>query len=310
MATEEKLDEKILLIDDEAEIRDLLTELLEDEGYKVYQAKDGVDGIEVFLNEAPDLVITDVKMPNKNGIEVLREVRSSNSEVDVIILTGQSDETTAIDCLRAGAYDYLLKPIEDLEILLAAVSRALQKRNLEKQNKLLIKQLEDMATRDPLTGVYNVRQLYTYLDEEISRSERYQYDFSLLFLDIDHFKQVNDTYGHQFGDYVLKKIGRIMLSVLRSPNLLFRYGGEEFVIILPQTGREELVSLTNRLMAAIRDHQFEYEEQSTHITASIGGAIFPEHATHKKKLIKLADQTLYKAKKSGRNRYVLQGKAK
>lgn len=304
------MDEKILLIDDEAEIRDLLTELLEDEGYKVYQAKDGVDGVEVFLNEAPDLVITDVKMPNKNGIEVLREVRSSKSKVDVIILTGQSDEATAIDCLRAGAYDYLLKPIEDLEILLVAVSRALQKRNLEKQNKLLIKQLEDMATRDPLTGLYNVRQLYIYLDEEISRSERYKYNFSLLFLDIDHFKQVNDTYGHQFGDYVLKKIGRIMLSVLRSPNLLFRYGGEEFVIILPQTDREELISLIDRLMVAIRDHQFEYEEQSTRITVSIGGSIYPEHATHKKKLIKLADQALYKAKKTGRNRYVLQDKAK
>ncbi len=301
---EDVMNAKILLIDDEVEIRDLLTDLLEDEGYEVCQAKDGNNGLEVFQARSPDLVITDVRMPKKNGIELLKDIQESGSEVDVIILTGQSDEATAIDCLRAGAYDYLLKPIEDVELLLTAVSRALQKRHLEKQNKLLIKQLEDMVIRDPLTGLFNVRQLYTYLDEEISRSARYNHEFCLLFVDIDFFKKVNDTYGHQFGDYVLQTIGRIMKSALRSTNRLFRYGGEEFIIVLPETSRVEAINIIDRLMEAIRGHCFQYEEHATSITVSIGGAVYPTHSSRKKDLIKIADQALYQAKQLGRNRYI------
>ncbi len=299
-----EMKEKILLIDDEPEIRDLLAELLKDEGYTIYQAEDGVNGLEIFKNEDMDLVITDVRMPRKNGIELLREIRESRAEVDVIILTGQSDEATAIDCLRTGAYDYLLKPVEDIDILLTAVNRALQKRTLEKQNKLLITQLEDMAIRDPLTGLYNMRQFYSYLEEEISRSARYEHGFCLLFLDIDHFKQVNDTYGHLFGDYVLKKVGRIMTSGLRSTNKLFRYGGEEFVVILTETSKQEGVLIADRLMNTIREQTFNYEEHQAKITISIGGATYPEHSTRKNELIKLADKALYKAKESGRNRCI------
>lgn len=297
---------KILLIDDEVEIRDLLADLLEGEGYEVCQAKDGVNGLEVFQSRNPDLVITDVRMPKKNGIELLKDIQDSDSEVDVIILTGQSDEATAIECLKAGAYDYLLKPIEDVELLLTAVSRALQKRHLEKQNKLLIKQLEDMAIRDPLTGLFNVRQLYTYLDEEIARSARYNHEFCLFFMDIDFFKKVNDTYGHQFGDYVLQKMGRIMKSVLRSTNRLFRYGGEEFIIVLPETNRDEAISIIDRLMSTVRNHCFEYEKHATNITVSIGGAIYPTHSSSKNDLIKIADQALYQAKKLGRDRYIFE----
>ncbi|PID78459.1 MAG: diguanylate cyclase response regulator [Gammaproteobacteria bacterium] len=299
-----EMKEKILIIDDEPEIRDLLAELLEDEGYTIYQAEDGVEGLEVFKNEDLDLVITDVRMPSKSGIELLSDIRESSAEVDVIILTGQSDEATAIDCLRTGAYDYLLKPVEDIDVLLNSVNRALQKRNLEKQNKLLIKQLEDMAIRDPLTGLYNMRQFYSYLEEEISRSSRYKHDFCLLFLDIDHFKQVNDTYGHLFGDYVLKKIGRIMESALRSTNKLFRYGGEEFVVILPETSKHEGVQIAERLMDTIRGQIFKYEGHQAKITISIGGATYPEQSTIKNELIKFADKALYQAKEAGRNRCI------
>lgn len=142
-----KMNEKILVIDDEREIRDLLADLLEDEGYEVFQAENGVDGLEVFKNVKPDLVLTDVRMPHKTGIDVLRDIRESGStdaDVDVIILTGQSDEATAIDCLRAGAYDYLLKPIEEIDVLLTAINRALEKRNLQKKNKMLTKQLKEL----------------------------------------------------------------------------------------------------------------------------------------------------------------------
>lgn len=299
--------EKILLVDDEPEIRDLLADLLEDEGYVIFQAGDGAEAFEIFKNEALDLVITDVRMPRRSGIELLKDIRNSHIEVDVIILTGQSDEVTAIDCLRAGAYDYLLKPVEDVDVLLTAVNRALQKRDLEKQNKQLIQQLEEMVIRDPLTGLYNLRQFHAHLDEEISRASRYNHSFCLFFLDIDHFKNINDTYGHPFGDYILKKCGRIMESVLRSTNKLYRYGGEEFVIILPETECPEAAPIAERLMDAIREHTFRYEDHEAKITMSIGGATYPDQSSRKDELIKCADQALYKAKKAGRDCFVHMG---
>ncbi|MCR9819737.1 response regulator, partial [Vibrio parahaemolyticus] len=157
------MNERILLVDDESEIREILADLLEDEGYDVVQAEDGEVGFKIFMSEDIDLVVTDVRMPNKNGIELLKDIKQSGQDVDVIILTGQSDELTAIDCLRAGAYDYLLKPIEDLEIMVTSVSRALEKRSLTKKNKELMRQLEELAVRDPLTGLYNMRPFYQFV---------------------------------------------------------------------------------------------------------------------------------------------------
>ncbi|MDG3085748.1 response regulator [Vibrio hannami] len=123
----------VLVVDDEPEIRAILLELLQDEGYNVFQAEDGDAGYKIILSEDIDVVVTDIRMPNKNGIELLRDINNSNLDVDVIVLTGQSDEHTAIDCLRAGAYDYLLKPIEDLDILLNSVEKALEKRHLKQK---------------------------------------------------------------------------------------------------------------------------------------------------------------------------------
>ena len=201
------MNEKILVVDDEADILKLLSTILAGENYEVSTAVDGQQGMDRFKEFDPDLVITDMKMPRKNGLELLREIKESGSHVDVMILTGHSDEATAIECLRNGAYDYLFKPLEDIDVLLTAIERALQKRTLETKNRHLMTQLEEMVIRDPLTGLYNHRQLQICLDEEIIRSKRYGHTFCILMLDIDHFKAVNDTYGHLFGDHVLKKLG-------------------------------------------------------------------------------------------------------
>jgi len=299
------MNEKILIIDDETEILELLSEVLQEEGYKVVKADDGMEGLEVFQSETPDLVVTDIKMPRKDGLEVLKGIKGSGSDVDVIILTGHSDEATAIECLRSGAYDYLLKPVEDVEVFLTAVNRAIHKRNLEIKNKQLIEQLENMAIRDSLTGLYNFRQLHAFLDDELIRSERYGHAFCLLIIDIDHFKAINDTHGHLFGDHVLKKLGEIMSKVSRSTDQVFRYGGEEFVIIMPETGDDEAVVAVDRLMDAVRSHTFVCDEQRAKITVSIGGTSFPFQSIDKVELIKLADQALYKAKEMGRNRFIL-----
>lgn len=298
------MNEKILVVDDEEDILKLLSAALGSEGYEVVTAIDGQEGMERFQESEPDLVVTDMKMPGKDGLQLLREIKESGSDIDVIILTGHSDEATAIDCLRNGAYDYLVKPLEDIDVLLTAVERSLHKRNLEIKNRQLMKQLEEMAIKDPLTGLYNYRHLQTCLDEEMIRSKRYGHTFCTLTLDIDRFKAVKNNYGHLFADYVLKKLSEILSRNVRLGDRLFRYGGEEFIIIMPETSREEAVSAAERLMDAIRSHTFECDGHQTKITVSMGGAFFPDQSEDKMELIKFADRALYQAKAMGSDRAV------
>lgn len=295
--------ETILIIEDEKDILALLSGLLESEGYQVITACNGRDGIAKFQEHNPDLIITDVRMPIMDGIEVLREVKTKESDTEVIILTGHSDEATAIDCLRLGAYDYFRKPLEDIDVLLTAVERVLEKRNLELKNRSLVKQLEELSVKDPLTGLYNYRYLQTCLDEEIDRSRRYGHKFFILMIDADHFKDINDTYGHLFGDHVLKKLGELLAGELRSTDRLFRYGGEEFLVMMNELSKAEVAMVVNRLMESIRNHVFRYEGRTAKITVSMGGAFFPDDADNKLELIKIADQALYRAKEAGRDRF-------
>ena len=295
--------ETILIIEDEEDIRALLSNLLESEGYQIITASNGREGIERFQEHNPDLILTDVRMPIMDGIEVLREIKAKESDTEVIILTGHSDEATAIDCLRLGAYDYFCKPLEDIDVLFTAVERVLEKRSLELKNRSLVKQLEELSIRDSLTGLYNYRHLQTCLDDEINRSRRYDHSFFILMIDADHFKDVNDTYGHLFGDHVLKKLGDLITGELRSTDRLFRYGGEEFLVIMNEISKSEVVKVVNRQMAAIRNHTFIYEDQKAKVTVSMGGAFFPEDAQDKVRLVKEADQALYRAKEAGRDRF-------
>jgi diguanylate cyclase (GGDEF)-like protein len=300
---ESTMKETILIIEDEPDILELLSGLLASEGYTIITACNGREGLDKFQEHNPDLIMTDVRMPIMDGIEVLREVKTKESDTEVIILTGHSDEATAIDCLRLGAYDYFCKPLEDIDVLLTAVERVLEKRDLELKNRSLVQQLEEMSIKDSLTGLYNYRYLQKCLNEEIDRSRRYGHKFFILMIDADHFKDVNDTYGHLFGDHVLKKIGELISQELRSTDRLFRYGGEEFLVIMNEISKDQVPNAVGRQMAAIRNHTFTSEGQKTKLTVSMGGAFFPEDADSKVSLIKTADQALYRAKEAGRDRF-------
>lgn len=295
--------DKILVVDDEEDIRLLLTDLLTSEGFTVYDAQDGAEGFDQFRNTSPDLVITDVKMPVRNGLELLKDIKATDSDVDVIVLTGHSDERTAIDCLHNGAYDYLLKPLEELDVLIASVQRALQKRQLEAKNNLLIKKLEEMAIKDPLTGLYNHRHLHKCLNEEIARSTRYHHSFLVLMADVDNFKSVNDSHGHLFGDFVLKRVSRLLEDNLRMTDTVFRYGGEEFFAILPETDKAQALPVVERLLDGMRSYDFSCEGHKARITLSIGMAIFPDEAKDGSGLIGLSDRRLFRAKQAGRDRF-------
>lgn len=292
---------KILVVDDEEDIRWLLSDLLVSEGFSVETAEDGYQGFQCFKNEPPELVITDVKMPKRTGLDLLKDIKDTGSNVDVIVLTGHSDETTAIECLRSGAYDYLLKPLEDLDVLLASVQRALQKRDLEAKNHQLVKELEEMAIRDALTGLFNHRHLIKCLSEEIARSSRYNHSFVGIMVDIDHFKAINDRYGHLFGDFVLKRMAYIFEDNLRLTDKIFRYGGEEFFLLLPETNMTQAVVIAGRLLDSIRGYDFNCDGHHIQLTVSAGVAEFPDEAQDTSQIIGLADRRLYRAKTQGRD---------
>lgn len=295
--------ETILIIDDEKDILELLSKVLKSEGYNIITASNGREGIDKFFEYNPDLILTDVRMPVMDGLDFLREVKSKLTDTEVIILTGHSDEATAVDCLRYGAYDYFRKPLEDIEILLTAVRRVLDKKQLEVKNRSLVKQLEELSIKDPLTGIFNYRHLQVCFDDEIERCKRYAHSFFVLMIDADHFKAINDNFGHLFGDHVLKELCEIISSVLRSTDRLFRYGGEEFLVIMHEITQDQVITVVNRLLFTIRNHTFRHDNQETKMTVSMGGAFFPDDAIDKVQLIKAADKSLYKAKNSGRNRF-------
>jgi len=295
--------ETILIIEDEEDILTLLSRLLESEGYSILTARNGREGLKQYETHSPALILTDIRMPTMDGVEVLRKVKAKESDTEVIVLTGHSDEATAIDSLRLGAYDYFCKPLEDIEVLVTAVARVLEKRDLELRNRSLVKQLEELSIKDPLTGLYNYRYLQKCLDEELERAQRYGHSFFILMIDADHFKDINDTHGHLFGDYVLKKLGELISGELRSTDRLFRYGGEEFLVIMNEISQEEVSKAICRQLATIRSHTFAFEGQTAKVTVSMGGAFFPQDAESKMELIKAADQALYRAKDRGRDRF-------
>jgi len=292
----------ILVVDDEPDITSLLAFLLTQEGYRVETASNGEEGIERFLTINPDLVITDIRMPVQSGLELLKNIREQTSDIDVIILTGHGDHTTAIEALRHGAFDYFLKPLDDVEQLIDAVEKALAKLESVRLNRMQMKQLEEMAIRDALTGLFNRRQFDIAFAGEVQRAERYDRSFCFFIVDIDHFKSVNDTFGHPFGDFVLQELGRVLSGVIREADTLYRYGGEEFCVLMPETRYAEGKMVALRMLETVRNHVFSKGQPSLKLTISIGGAVFPDCPGER--LIQFADQSLYRAKHEGRNRVV------
>jgi len=230
---------RILVVDDEESIRTVLTEVLTDDGFSVTQAANGAEAWAVLQDVPHPLVITDIKMPGMTGLELLKKIKQAIPATEVIIITSYASLDTAITALRYGAYDYLFKPFEDIKLISAAATRAIDKVRLTRQNQQLLKELEQkntqlkkanktlkwLARRDGLTGLYNHRYFQKALHAELVRSIRYNHFFSVAFLDLDHFKQYNDTHGHQKGDQLLRILAKVLGSCLRETDILARYGG-------------------------------------------------------------------------------------
>ncbi len=284
---------KILLADDDASLRRLLKARLESNGYKVLIASGGKEALEIVSARKPDLILLDIGMPDMDGEEVMRRISGSSSSrgfIPVIFLTARD---TKVKGLELGAVDYVQKPFNSDELL--ARIRA----------QLRIKELQDELTRlsitDSLTGCYNRRHAFAVLDMEMRRSRRYGTPLSCAMLDVDEFKMLNDTHGHDFGDYVLKGVAEILMKTVRAVDVVSRYGGDEFLLVLPNATAENARALCARIAEIFSSDQFKRGEIAKKVSISSGIASFPDkRVKDAESFIRLADAALYKSKRCSR----------
>ena len=296
----------VLIIDDSSAVRERIIKILEsfDLFARYYEAEDGLEGFKKLLSSPVDIILCDLEMPRIDGFKFLSMMKSRPDLQDtpVIMLTGRDDRELKIKGLEQGASDYITKPF-DVEELVARVKVHLKIKSLQDALKRSNELLLDLSNTDHLTGLFNRRYLMETLGKEIQRSLRKGANLSLLILDIDHFKKVNDQYGHLQGDIVLQKVALLLQKELRAYDTAARYGGEEFIAVLPDAALEDAVFVTNRVRTSVQTTRFSGELSQLSLTVSLGVARFsPLGCASVDSFIKLADDALYRAKAYGRNR--------
>jgi diguanylate cyclase (GGDEF)-like protein len=291
--------EHILIVDDDAAIRDSMLEFITRSGYNAQTVSSAEEAIELIKSTRVDLVITDIILPGKNGLQ-LTDLIKQNYDIDIIVMTGYSENYSYEEAINKGASDLVFKPLRFEELILR-LKRVLKERRLTKDRNRILSKLENLAITDGLTKLYNLRHFYNQLEIEIDRSNRYGHPLALLLLDIDNFKSYNDTYGHLEGDKVLVRLGQIIKSCLRTMDCAYRYGGEEFTIILPETTGEEAKNVAHRIKTSVQIENFFPEGGDiVSLTISIGVTEYfrKEPLTT---FIQRADRAMYNSKAKGRN---------
>jgi diguanylate cyclase (GGDEF)-like protein len=298
----------VLLVDDDPFIIRVISDSLEEMGYSVVTARNGREALELAENGNYPLIISDWVMPEMDGIELCRRIRSSRSPqyTYIILLTSLDSRDSIIRGLEAGADEYLVKPVNPAE-LTVRLKTARRIIDLERSLKKSMEEIRALSLKDPLTGVFNRRHLDERLPQEIKRSYRFRRPLSILMIDIDHFKSVNDNYGHQVGDLVLKAVTEALTKNIRvEVDWIARYGGEEFVVVLPETPPEGMTVVAERLRQILSSLRIKYDGGELGITASFGAAnhtpVRQTPSITSMELIDLADRCMYKSKESGRNR--------
>lgn len=302
---------QLLLAEDSETSAALILRYLSDQ-YQVLHARDGQHAWELLaVQPGVELILTDIQMPRMSGQELLTKIRASDmtviSNLPVIVMTSADDNADRHLAFENGANDFVNKPVDPVELKARLnVHRKLARtiRELEESRKLL----QEQATTDVLTQMKNRRAFGEISLHHFMLALRHNADMSLLTLDIDHFKKINDTYGHPGGDEALVQVSKIIKSMVRASDVPARMGGEEFTVLLPNTNRVGAGVLAERIRVAIESHKFAITGVSVSITVSVGVSSFGNDGNDSlDQLLEIADRRLYIAKENGRNRVILRG---
>ena len=296
---------KILIAEDDNVTRHILEKSVTEMDFEVVSCKNGHDAWKILQSEnAPHLLILDWMMPGMDGLEICRKVREQAKEpyTFILLLTSKGEQDDFVKGMEAGADDYVVKPFNhnDLRVRLKAGRRIVE---LNEELLYVRDNLEKQATHDKLTGLYNRHFMVEILEKEFSRALRHQSDLSCLLLDLDNFKDVNDTFGHTFGDLVLREFSAGLDQNIRKSDISIRYGGEEFMVLLPNTGIAGAQNIAEKIRATCEKKRYDDGHNSTTVTVSIGIASIKQHQLiDDKEIVACADKALYRSKAEGRNR--------
>ena len=295
---------RVLVADDSAVSRKLVEHTLDEKWYSLVFAKSGRETLDLFAQHHPAVVIVDWIMPDLTGIEICKHIRSKTqaSYTYIILLTGKSEKESVVEGLAAGADDYLTKPFHPEE-LIARVGVGLRIMELQREIEVKNAMLLELALTDPLTGLPNRRAIEEWAGRQMSGAARYGFSFWVALADLDHFKTVNDTHGHDAGDTVLKAFAQILKAKSRRSDICGRIGGEEFLFVLTHATREDAKRVIECIRAELEATQFKFKSNTLKVTASFGLAGFEgTRAPDFNRLLAQADLALYSAKRLGRNR--------
>jgi two-component system cell cycle response regulator len=290
---------QILIVDDDVAVRSTMNEYITTAGYNSDAASCAEEALEMLKKKSFHVVITDIILPAMGGLELTKTIKQ-DQDCDVIVMTGYSDDYSYEEAINIGASDFVIKPVR-LEELLLRLKRVLKERDLTNERIRMMEKLQKLAVTDGLTKLYNSRSFYSQLETEVDRFNRYKHPLALLLLDLDHFKEYNDSYGHLEGDKILVRFSQIIKSCLRANDTAYRYGGEEFTVILPETGVEEAGTVAQRIRAALEAERFSpLNGKAVRLTISIGVTEY-QFKEELSSFIQRADKAMYRSKQKGRN---------
>jgi diguanylate cyclase (GGDEF)-like protein len=285
----------ILVVDDRESNRHLMKEILENAGHRVVCASDGAQAIDLAITTQPDVILLDVKMPGMDGFEVCARLQSlaETATIPIMFVTAHyAEEQDMLHGLGVGAYDYLIKPISRA-VLLARIGVVLRIRRSEEHSR-------QMSLIDPFTGLFSRTYLVHRLEEEMRRARRYDTPLAITMLDLDNLRSCNDTFGHQFGDEVLKRASTVLQKGARPCDAIGRYGGEEFLIVQPEFSEQEAAAAVEQLKSRVAEERFYGEACELRVTFSAGVAAWDGHASAEM-LLRFADRALEAAKRAGQH---------
>jgi two-component system, cell cycle response regulator len=292
---------QVLIVDDDAAIRESMNEFVDMSGYQSVTAVSAEEALSKLAETSVDVVITDIMLPGMDGLELTDRIKKEY-DIDVIVMTGYSGDYSYEEAISKGASDFVFKPVRFEELLLR-LRRVLKERRLTQERVQMLDKLKRLSITDGLTKLYNSRYFYNQLKAEIDRTSRYQRPLSLLLLDIDQFKEYNDSFGHLEGDKVLVRLGQVIKTCLRKMDSAYRYGGEEFTVILPETEGDESATVAERIRSCVAKEKFFPRDQKENYTITISIGV-TEYIRDEEVAIfvQRADKAMYLSKQSGRNR--------